>query len=69
MIKGEFDLYYINTDTAEHKVMRLVEGMTIDVEKGTPHQLIALIESEIFEASTQHFDYDNYRITKGDSQQ
>ena len=66
--KGEFDLYYYDTDNAELKVMRLIEGMIIDVEKGSPHQLVAITESEIFEASTMHYDYDNYRIEKGDSQ-
>jgi quercetin dioxygenase-like cupin family protein len=66
--KGEFDLYYINTDTAELRVDRLVEGMIVEVEKGSPHQLVAITEGEIFEASTMHYDYDSYRIAKGDSQ-
>jgi mannose-6-phosphate isomerase-like protein (cupin superfamily) len=66
--KGEFDLYYYDTDNAELKVMRLIEGMIIDIEKGSPHQLVAITEGEIFEASTMHYDYDNYRIVKGDSQ-
>ena len=66
--KGEFDLYHIDTNTAELKILRLVEGMTIDIEKGSPHQLLAITEGEIFEASTMHYDYDSYRIAKGDSQ-
>jgi len=66
--KGEFDLYYINTDNADLKVERLVEGAIIEVEKGSPHQLVAITEGEIFEASTMHYDYDSYRIAKGDSQ-
>jgi quercetin dioxygenase-like cupin family protein len=66
--KGEFDLYYYDTDNADLKVVRLVEGMIIDVEKGSPHQLVAIIDSEIFEVSTMHYDYDSYRIAKGDSQ-
>jgi mannose-6-phosphate isomerase-like protein (cupin superfamily) len=66
--KGVFHLNYINTDTAEMCFETLTEGMIIDVEKGTPHQLFALEEGEIFEASTMHYDYDSYRIAKGDSQ-
>jgi hypothetical protein len=30
-----------------------------------PHQLHALTDGEIIEVSTQHFDYDSYRIKKG----
>jgi len=66
--KGVFHLMYIDTNNAEVRSETLIEGMTIDVEKGTPHQLLALEESEIFEASTMHYDYDSYRIGKGDSQ-
>ena len=45
------------------------EGACITIERGQPHQLVALEDgSEIFEVSTQHFDEDSYRIRKGDSQ-
>jgi hypothetical protein len=67
--KGEFELRHIDTDKAELKIEKLVEGMIIEVEKGSPHQLLALTElAEIFECSTMHYDYDSYRIAKGDSQ-
>lgn len=66
--KGEFTLIYIDTDTADIKTEKLVPGMIIEVEKGSPHQLIALEDGEIFEASTMHYDFDSYRIAKGDSQ-
>ena len=47
----------------------VLEGDCITIERGMPHQLIALEDgSEIFEVSTQHFDEDSYRIRKGDSQ-
>ena len=66
--KGVFQLIYINTDTADMEFREVTEGMIIEIEKGTPHQLIALEDGEIFEASTMHYDYDSYRIMKGDSQ-
>jgi mannose-6-phosphate isomerase-like protein (cupin superfamily) len=67
--KGAFKLIYINTDTAERHEKMLTVGMTVDVDKCSPHQLIAWeTDSEVFEASTMHYDYDSYRIEKGDSQ-
>ena len=66
--KGEFELRYINTDNADWCITKVTEGMIIDVEKGTPHQLRAITDGEIFEASTMHYDYDSYRVEKGDSQ-
>ena len=66
--KGTFELIYYNTDTAERLTRIIPRGTIIEVEKGSPHQLIALEDSEIFEASTMHYDYDSYRIEKGDSQ-
>ena len=66
--KGELWLTYIDPTNADKHHINLKEGMTIEVEKGTPHQLEAVVESEIFEASTMHYDYDSYRIEKGDSQ-
>ena len=36
---------------------------------GQPHQMLALTEgATIFEVSTQHFDYDSYRVKPGSSQ-
>lgn len=67
--KGAFKLIYINTNTAERLEEMLTVGMVVDVEKGIPHQLIAWeTDSEIFEASTMHYDYDSYRVEPGDSQ-
>ena len=44
------------------------KGDCITIERGMPHQLIALEDmSEIFEVSTQHFDKDSYRIRIGDT--
>jgi quercetin dioxygenase-like cupin family protein len=66
--KGMFELITIDTRIAAKQHINLVEGDIIQVEKNTPHQLIALEEGEIFEVSTPHYDDDSYRIEKGDSQ-
>ena len=41
-------------------------GDVITNERGEPHQMEALEDSELFEVSTQHKDEDSYRIWKGD---
>tara|TARA_R110000787_G_scaffold14880_2_gene45771 strand:- start:984 stop:1343 length:360 start_codon:yes stop_codon:yes gene_type:complete len=41
-------------------------GENFHVERGLRHQMIALEDTELFEFSTQHFDSDSYRISKGD---
>lgn len=68
--KGEFEYYWINTETAEQKVTWLREGDVVDLERGQPHQLMALTEgATIFEVSTRHYEEDSYRVKPGDSQQ
>jgi quercetin dioxygenase-like cupin family protein len=66
--KGSFKLIFIDTNTAERSGKILISGYILDIGRNTPHQLIALEDSEIFEISTQHFDNDSYRVEKGDSQ-
>mgnify|MGYP006121970617 CR=1 FL=1 len=67
--KGSFEYIFINTETAEEDCAVVKEGDCITIERGMPHQSVALENmSEIFEVSTQHFDKDSYRIRKGDSQ-
>ena len=66
---GMFTLKYIDPKNAEKHQIILTPGMIVEIEKGTPHQLIAMDKGEIFEVSTMHYDYDSYRIEKGDSQE
>lgn len=67
--KGSFKYIWIDTLKAEEHSTIIKEGTCITIERGQPHQLIALEDgSEIFEVSTQHFDPDSYRIRKGNSQ-
>jgi mannose-6-phosphate isomerase-like protein (cupin superfamily) len=68
VIKGEFILRFIDTENATHYEKRIHAGSVIEISQGDPHQLIALTKGEVLEISTQHFDFDSYRIEKGDSQ-
>ena len=65
--KGSFEYIWINTEKGEEKQTTLTVGQCITIDRGEPHQLIAIEDnSEIFEVSTQHFDEDSYRIRIGD---
>ena len=61
--KGAFQFDWIDTENGERCYTQIQEGDVIEIKKGLPHQLTALLdESTIFEVSTQHFDDDSYRI-------
>ena len=66
--KGEFLYRWIDTETAETKVVALKEGDVVRQRVGQPHQLEATTDGVVFEVSTQHFEEDSYRVWKGDSQ-
>jgi len=44
----------------------LEPGDSFHVPVGLKHQMQGLLDTEMFEFSTQHFDKDSYRIIKGD---
>lgn len=63
--KGAFEFHWIDTETATLHNDILNVGDVVYIERGKPHQLIALEpESIVFEVSTEHFDSDSYRIYK-----
>ncbi len=63
--KGAFEFHSIDTETATLQKDILNVGDVVYIERGKPHQLIALEpESIVFEVSTEHFDSDSYRIYK-----
>ena len=64
--KGSFTFTYIDTDKAITHKRTLKLGDVVTIKRGMPHQLLALEDGEIFEISTEHFDSDSYRISKGD---
>ena len=66
--KGEFIYRWIDTETAEIKIVALKKGDVVRQRVGQPHQLEALTDDGVvFEVSTQHFDEDSYRVIKGDT--
>ena len=64
--KGSFILVWVETDTGTTHTEYIKVGHVITNERGEPHQLIALEDSEVFEVSTKHYDEDSFRMWKGD---
>ena len=58
-------LYGESDDIREAKECILGPGDNFHVYIGLRHRMIALEDTELFEFSTQHFDSDSHRITKG----
>lgn len=65
VIKGKFILNWIETNTGTLYSEYLNVGDIVTNERGEPHQLVALENSEILEVSSKHYDSDSYRIYKG----
>lgn len=63
--KGSFILIWVETDNGTTNTEYLKVGDVITNERGEPHQLIALEDSEVFEVSTKHYDEDSFRMWKG----
>ena len=66
--EGKFIYRWIDTETAEIKVVRLYPEDVVRQRPGQPHQLEAVTDGVVFEVSTHHEDSDSYRVFKGDSQ-
>ena len=64
--KGSFILVWVETDTGTTHTEYIKVGDVITNERGDPHQLLALEDSEVFEVSTKHYDEDSFRMWKGD---
>ena len=65
---GEFLYRWIDTETADIYEEELKPGDVVRQLPGQPHQLMAHTDGSIIEVSTEHFDDDSYRVSKGDSQ-
>jgi quercetin dioxygenase-like cupin family protein len=63
--KGSFILIWVETNSGTTYTEYLKVGDVITNERGEPHQLIALEDSEVFEVSTKHYDEDSFRMWKG----
>ena len=64
---GLISLYYgFDEDIGKAEMIVLEPGDKFYIPVGLKHQMVALLDSELFEFSTQHFDSDSHRIKKGD---
>ena len=64
---GLISLYYgFDEDIGKAEMVVLEPGDKFYIPVGLKHQMVALLDSELFEFSTQHFDSDSHRITVGD---
>jgi len=61
VLRGKVALI-VNNDV-RHKLKILKKGDSYRLEPFTPHRFIGLRKSIILEVSTQHFEYDSYRLT------
>ncbi len=60
---GTFLFKWIDVENGQINSQELSVGESVLIERGLPHQLIALEDNSIvFEVSTQHFEEDSYRI-------
>jgi mannose-6-phosphate isomerase-like protein (cupin superfamily) len=64
---GKILLKYGTNDNMSfsHEIV-LEKGDSFHILREMRHQMLALEDTELFEFSTQHFDEDSYRVTKGD---
>ena len=61
--EGRFQFNYIDVENGKLKGTQLEKGQSVTIERGQPHQLIALEDNSIvFEVCTEHFDEDSYRV-------
>ena len=64
---GRIKVLYSDEDDINYaKNVILEAGDNFHVYRGLRHRMVALLDSEVFEFSTQHFDSDSHRIIKGD---
>jgi mannose-6-phosphate isomerase-like protein (cupin superfamily) len=59
---GRVNIRLLDPETAEEYVEELVPGESIHLKPGQVHQIVALEDSFIHEFSTQHFEFDTYRV-------
>jgi mannose-6-phosphate isomerase-like protein (cupin superfamily) len=61
--EGRFQFNWIDVENGKLEGTTLEKGQSVLIERGLPHQLIALEDNSIiFEVSTEHFDEDSYRV-------
>ena len=67
--EGRFQFNWIDVENGKLMGKTLEKGESVLIERGLPHQLIALEDNSIvFEVSTQHYDEDSYRVYRNNPQ-
>jgi mannose-6-phosphate isomerase-like protein (cupin superfamily) len=65
--KGAIELTYGETDDiTDATTVVLAEGDKFHITRGLRHQMYALLNTELLEFSTRHYDEDSHRVEKGD---
>lgn len=64
--QGRIKVWLSDTDDFPDNSIVLEPGDSVDVPRGTRHQMEGLLDSILIEFSTEHKDSDSYRIIKGD---
>ena len=65
IVKGSIIMRLIHKDGSQEE-FEMHKGDTLEVPRGLMHQFEGIGEADIMEVSTQHFDSDSYRVSKGD---
>jgi quercetin dioxygenase-like cupin family protein len=64
---GKLMVYYSWKDDLELADIRILnKGDKFHIPTGLRHRAVAVEDTEVFEFSTEHFDFDSIRIEKGD---
>jgi mannose-6-phosphate isomerase-like protein (cupin superfamily) len=66
LASGAVDLLMVDPETGGEYTVELRPGDSVLIPRGQVHQIVALVDSEIFEFSTIHQESDSYRVRKGD---
>jgi mannose-6-phosphate isomerase-like protein (cupin superfamily) len=65
--RGELKVIYgWDDDITKAKTVTLEPGDSFHVPVGLRHQMVGMLDTDMFEFSTTHFDEDSYRVTNGD---
>jgi len=68
VLSGTLVMEMLDLTTGKSSIERLDEGDSLMISTFKPHRLMGgpLSGCDVMEVSTQHFEYDSYRIEKGD---
>ena len=58
--------YGDDDDISKANYIVLLKGDKFHIYRGLRHQMEALMDTELYEFSTEHFEEDSYRVIKGD---